>query len=131
MSQDLEITQVVLSNNVRVNIKPTPFEKGTVRVSINFGGGKLSAPKDKPGLIAFAGSTFIAGGLEAHSADDIRRIFASRTVGTDFSCRRRGFSSWPGRTTPADLEAQLQLLTAYLTAPGYREEAAAPVRKAI
>lgn len=120
---ELEVTQAVLSNNVRVNIKPTPFEKGSVRVTLNFGGGKLTAPLDQPGLIPFANSTFIAGGLQAHSADDIRRIFASRTVGTDFSVGDEAFQL-AGRTTADDLEAQLQLLAAYLTAPGYRDEAA-------
>jgi zinc protease len=119
--KELEITQATLSNNVRANIKPTPFEKGTVRVTINFGGGKLVAPKDKPGLIPFAQSTFIMGGLKAHSADDLRRIFASKTVGMDFNVADEAFTL-SGRTTPEDLEAQLQLLTAYLTAPGYREE---------
>jgi zinc protease len=119
--KELEITQATLSNNVRANIKPTPFEKGTVRVTINFGGGKLVAPKDKPGLIPFAQSTFIMGGLKAHSADDLRRIFASKTVGMDFNVADEAFTL-SGRTTPEDLEAQLQLLSAYLTAPGYREE---------
>lgn len=119
---ELEITQAVLANQVRVNIKPTPFEKGSVRVTLNFGAGKLTAPLDKPGLIAFANSTFIEGGLEAHRVDDIRRIFASRTVGTDFSVGDEAFQL-SGRTTAEDLEAQLQLLMAYLTAPGYHEEA--------
>ena len=119
---DLEVTRVVLANGVRVNLKPTPFEKGSVRVTLNFGGGKLSAPADKPGLIAFANSAFIAGGLEAHSADDLRRIFASRTVSVDFSVGDEAFLL-AGRTTAQDLEAQLQLLAAHLIAPGYREEA--------
>jgi len=126
--KELEITQAILSNNVRVNIKPTPFEKGTVRVTLNFGGGKLTAPADKPGLIPFAQSTFIMGGLKAHSVDDIRRLFASKSVGSDFNVGDEAFML-TGRTTPADLEAQLQLLTAYLTAPGYREEAARQFQK--
>ncbi|MEN3941264.1 insulinase family protein [Prosthecobacter sp. SYSU 5D2] len=119
---DLEMTLATFENNVRVNIKPTPFEKGTVRVTINFGGGKLSTPKDQQGIIPFAQSTFIMGGLKEHSVDDIRRIFASKSVGSDFSVGDEAFML-SGRTTPADLEAQLQLLTAYMTAPGYREEA--------
>ena len=47
---------------------------------------------------------------------------ASKTVGMDFNVADEAFTL-SGRTTPEDLEAQLQLLTAYLTAPGYREEA--------
>ncbi|GEP44005.1 M16 family metallopeptidase [Brevifollis gellanilyticus] len=127
---DLEITQATFANNVRVNIKPTPFEKGTVRVTIGFGGGKLTTPKDKAGIIPFAQSTFILGGLKDHSADDLRRLFASKTVAMDFNVGDESFTL-SGRTTPADLEAQLQLLTAFLTAPGYREEAERQFRQNI
>ncbi|MCB1277318.1 insulinase family protein [Prosthecobacter sp.] len=129
-AKDLEITQTVFENNVRLNFKHTEFEKGTIRVLINFGGGKLSTPTDKPGIIPFAQSTFQLSGLEKHGVDDIRRIFASRTVGSDFSIGDEAFLL-SGRTTPADLEAQLQLLTAYLVAPGYRDEAARQFEKNI
>ncbi|MBE7498042.1 MAG: insulinase family protein [Verrucomicrobiaceae bacterium] len=129
-ARDLEVTQAVFENNVRFNFKRTEFEKGTIRVLINFGGGKLSAPQGKPGLIAFAGSTFQLGGLVKHDVDELRRIFASRTVGTDFSIGDEAFLL-AGRTTPDDLDAQLQLLTAYLTAPGYRIEAARQFEKNI
>ncbi|MBL9130584.1 MAG: insulinase family protein [Verrucomicrobiaceae bacterium] len=128
--KDLEVTQAVFENNVRFNFKHTEFEKGTIRVLINFGGGKLSAPAQKPGLIAYAGSTFQLGGLVKHDVDELRRIFASKTVGSDFSIGDEAFLL-SGRTTPADIEAQLQLLTAYLTAPGYRVEAARQFEKGI
>ncbi len=127
-AKDLEITQAVFENNVRFNHKRTEFEKGTLRVLVSFGGGKLSVPAGKPGLLPFTQSTFQLGGLEKHGVDDIRRIFASRTVGSDFSVGDEAFLL-SGRTTPADLEAQLQLLTAYLTAPGYRDEAARQFEK--
>lgn len=128
VEKELDLTLATFENNVRVNIKPTPFEKGTVRVTLNFGGGKLTTPADQQGIIPFAQSTFILGGLKEHSVDDIRRIFASKSVGTDFSVGDEAFML-SGRTTPADLEAQLQLLTAYMTAPGYREEAARQFQK--
>jgi zinc protease len=127
-AKDLEITQAVFENNVRFNHKRTEFEKGTLRVLVSFGGGKLTVPAGKPGLLPFTQSTFQLGGLEKHGVDDIRRIFASRTVGSDFSVGDKAFLL-SGRTTPADLEAQLQLLTAYLTAPGYRDEAARQFEK--
>jgi len=125
---DLEITQVVFENNVRLNIKPTPFEKGGIRVMASFGGGKLTAPKGKPGLIPFAQSTFQLGGLVAHDVDALRRIFADKSVGVDFAVGDDSFIL-SGRTTPDDLTTQLQLLAASLTAPGYREEAQDQFRK--
>ncbi len=127
-AKDLEITQAVFDNNVRFNFKHTEFEKGTIRVLINFGGGKLTVPAGKPGLLPFAQSTFQLGGLEKHGVDDIRRLFASRTVGSDFTVGDEAFLL-SGKTTPADLEAQLQLLTAHLVAPGYRDEAARQFEK--
>ncbi len=127
---DLGITQAVFENNVRLNFKHTEFEKGTIRVLVSFGGGKLTVPVGKPGILPFTQSTFQLGGLEKHGVDDIRRIFASRTVGSDFSVGDEAFLL-SGRTTPADLDAQLQLLTAYLVAPGYREEAARQFEKNI
>lgn len=125
---DLEITQAVFANNVRVSIKPTTFEKGTVRVLVSFGGGKLTAPKDQPGIVPFAQSTFALGGLEAHDVDTLRRLFAANTVSSDFSVGDEAFLL-SGRTAPDDLLAQLQLLAAHLTAPGYREEAEEQFRK--
>lgn len=129
-AKDLEITQAVFENNVRFNHKRTEFEKGTLRVLINFGGGKLSTPAGKQGIILYAQSVFETGGLEKHGSDDIRRIFASKTVSADFTIGDEAFLL-SARTTPADLDAQLQLLTAYLTAPGYRDEAARQFEKEI
>ncbi|MCB1228187.1 MAG: insulinase family protein [Verrucomicrobiales bacterium] len=120
--EDLEITQATFANGVQVSLKPTPFEKGTVRVTVRFGAGKLTAPEDQPGLIPFAQSTFELGGLEAHDVDTLRRLFAGKTVSSDFVIEDGAFLLG-GRTTPGDLLAQLQLLAAYVTAPGYRTEA--------
>ncbi len=126
--KDLGITQVVFENGVRVNLKKTEFEKNTVRLIVSVGGGKLTAPADKPGLIPYAQSVFEAGGLEKHSVDDLRRIFASKTVGVDFAIGDDAFLLG-GRTTPGDLRDELGLVCAYLVAPGYREEADRQLRK--
>ena len=127
---DLGITQLIFENNVRVNIKKTDFEKNSARISVSFGGGKLSAPADKPGLIPFTQSTFQSGGLQKHAVDDLRRLFASKTVGSDFVVGDEAFML-AGKTTPTDLASQLQLLAAYVTAPGYREEAERQFRKGL
>ncbi len=127
---DLGLTQVVFENNVRLNVKPTEFEDNVIRVMVRFGGGKLEAPADKPGLVAFAASVFDEGGLEAHSADELDRLFAGKTVGASFSVGDDAFVLG-GRTNGDDLVAQMQLLAAFLTAPGYREEGQRQFRKGI
>lgn len=120
--KDLEITQVVFANHVRVNLKKTDFEKNSIRVAVNFGGGKLEVPADKPGLLPYAQSVFRQGGLEKHSQDDLRRIFAGKTAGVEFAVGDDTFTL-AGKTNPQDLVAQLQLLNAFFVAPGFRDDA--------
>lgn len=127
---DLDVTQLRFANNVSLNIRPSDTEKNVIRVCVRFGGGLLEAPKDKPGLPIFAGMTFVGGGLEKHSADDIARIFAGRNVGVSFSVEPDAFVL-QGKTTRRDLQDELNLIAAYLTAPGYREESVRMARKNI
>ncbi len=118
----MEVTQLRFANNVRVNLKRTPFEVNSVLVSARIGGGRLDLAGDRPGIKQLADGTFLAGGLEAHSIDDINRITAGRTVALDFDVEDDAFVL-SGRTVPGDLELQLQLMAAYVVAPGYRPEA--------
>lgn len=120
--EDLGVTQVEFANGVRLNLKPTDFEAGRIRVSVRVGGGLLSQPADQTGLAFFATNTFMPGGLGKHSADDLPRILAGKTVGTNFSVGADAFM-FSGTTNRADLLLQLQLICAYLTDPGYRPEA--------
>ena len=126
--EDLGITQLTFANGVRVNLKPTDFEKNTIRITAIFGGGKLSQPRDKPGIDLFARLVFEAAGLEEHSADDLQRLFAGKNVGIGFGIAD-GYFSLTGKTTPQDLLDQLQLMCAHMIAPGYRREAELRTRK--
>ncbi len=126
--EDLGITRVVFENNVVLNIKPTDFQANRVHVRYRFGSGRLVEPEDKPGLGLISDATYRAGGLEAHSSDDIRRIFAGKTVGVGFNAGGDSFSIG-GVTSPKDFEDQVNLMTAFLIAPGYREEALRQAQK--
>ena len=114
-------TQIKFHNGCSCNIKKTDFQKNSVIVSARVGGGKLTMPNDKPGLDIYSSSIFGAGGLGKHSNDDLRRILAGRNAGVRFSIGEDAFNL-SGATTPDDLELQLQLLSAYLTDPGFRPE---------
>jgi zinc protease len=121
VSEALQVTQLRFANNVRVNLKRTPFEANSVLVAARVGGGRLDLPRDKPGLKQLADGTFLAGGLVAHNIDEINRITAGHVVGLDFDVDDDAFVL-SGRTVPGDLRLQLQLMAAYITAPGYRPE---------
>lgn len=127
---DLDITLVTFENGVRLNLKKTDFEANRIRVSARIGTGQLTEPKSQPGLATYTSQTFTAGGLGKHSADDLRRILAGKTVGAGFGPGGDAFSA-SGGTNREDLLLELQLITAHLTDPGYRPEAARQALKAI
>ncbi len=127
---DLDLTLVRFENGVRLNLKKTDFEANRIRVTARIGSGQLTEPKDKPGLSAYTSQTFRAGGLGKHSSDDLRRIMAGKSVGVGFGVSTDAFQAG-GSTIRRDLDLQLQLLTAQLTDPGFRPEAAREARKAL
>lgn len=127
---DLDVTLVTFENGVRLNLKQTPFEANRIRLAARIGSGQLTEPRDKPGLAFYSGQTFTEGGLGRHSVDDLRRILAGRTVGAGFSVGSDAFVI-AGATNREDLLLQLQLMTARITDPGYRPEAARQVQKGI
>lgn len=128
MVEDFGIRQLVLSNNIRVNLKTSDFEKNRIRLSARFGGGQLTQATDKVGLDGFTGMVMNAGGLGQHSIDELQAILAGRNVGAEFGIAEDAFYI-AGNTTPDDIELQLQLMVASLTDPGYREEAVRQYRK--
>ena len=121
---DLGITEVKFQNGVRLNLKRTTFEPETVRVSTRVGGGLLTLPKDKPGLQVFALAAADGIGLGRYSVSDLRQIFLGRAVSLRFSVDEDAFVL-SGRTTPRDLELELQWLSARIADPGFRPEATA------
>lgn len=128
--EDLGATQLVLSNNIRVNLKKTDFEKNRIRMLARIGSGKLSQPKGKPMLDAFAQAIYDGGGLGKHSNDELSEILAGRNVSVGMGIGEDAFTL-SGSTTPDDQLLQLQLMAASITDPGYREEALWQFQKAI
>jgi zinc protease len=119
--EDLAVDLVTFANDVRLNFKKTDFEAGKIRLSLRIGAGRLTEPKDKPGLAYFTDHVFTAGGLGKHSVDDLERILAGKTVGLDFSVVGDAFV-FTATTNRDDLLLQLQLLAAYLADAGWRPE---------
>ncbi len=118
---DLGITHITFSNNIRVNLKPTDFEQNRIRILARIGTGQLSQPADKPMLDAVATAVFEGGGLAKHSNDELAEILAGRNVSSSLSIGEDAFIL-SGSTTPDDQLLQLQLMVASITDPGYRPE---------
>jgi zinc protease len=128
--KDLGITQLVLSNGVRINLKPTDFEKNRIHLSARIGSGQLTQPKDAPMLEDFAAAVFEGGGLGKHSNDELQQILAGKTVGCSLGIGEDAFTLG-GSTTPAEFGLQVRLMCASLTDPGYRDEGLWQFQKAI
>jgi len=123
-------TAIRFENNVMLNIKKTDFQQETVHLSLRFGGGLLSVPKEQPGLTTLFARTFSAGGVKAHSATDLQRLLAGKTASANIGAGADHFG-FQGAVTPQDLLLQLQLWAAYITAPAYREEPIVQYRRSL
>ena len=124
---DLGVTLVTFANGVTLAVKPTSFAHDEILIDVSFGQGRLALPRGSSHAYwLLGGSTFVDGGTGKADASDIERMTAGHVVDTLF---RTGDSSFElaGRTRPADLTLQLQLMTAYIADPGFRPEAVARI----
>lgn len=117
---DLGTTTLTLSNGVRVNIKPLDTRKGSIQVTAAVDGGQMNLPT-VPGLSQMLSSVMSAGGLEAHSADELQRILAGHRVSLSFGMGQDRFT-FSGSCNPEELELQCKLLAAAIMHPGFRPE---------
>lgn len=125
---DLGIRTLVFDNGVRLNLKSTSFEDNRVRWSVIIDGGSATFAPDEALFGALLSSAFLRGGLVAHDYDSLQSLMAGTTVSPSFYDRSATLAS-SGSVAPGDLALQLQLVAAYLTAPGYRAEAIAAFRR--
>ncbi len=118
---DLGVTFVRFANGVRLSVKPTAFAKDQVEVAVHFGEGRLGLSKAAPSPW-WATSAFAAGGLNDLSFEQLQQVLADKSVSVETGLEDDSFLL-SGTTRPQDLDVQLQLLAAYMTAPGWRREA--------
>lgn len=126
---DHGIRRVRFANNVMLNIKRTDFQADRVQISVRVDGGQMLATREDPTRVALAGAMTL-GGLEAHSYSDLQGILAGRSVSPGWGAGTDSFGS-SATTTPKDLLLQAQLMAAYLTAPGWRADGLALVRRVL
>lgn len=126
---DLDIRRIRFANNVMLNIKKTDFQKDRVLFSLRVDGGNLLATREDPTKVALAGSIML-GGLEAHSVDELRSIFAGKTVSPSFGSDTDAFGG-SALTSPEDFALQAKLMAAFLTHPGYRADGLALIRRVL
>lgn len=118
---DLGVTFVRFANGVRLTVMPTKFKTDEIQVMARIGHGRLELPSDHPTPLWAAAGGFPEGGLDRIDTQDIDQVLRSRILGRTFAVGDDAFVL-TGGTRPEDLDAQLQLLTAYVSHPGWRPE---------
>ncbi|WP_339748036.1 insulinase family protein [uncultured Maricaulis sp.] len=124
--EDLGLVRLRFENGVAVTLKQTDFSDQSVLVRVQFGRGELE-PRPVPVVDSMASSVFTASGLGAHSADDLARVLAGRSVGISFGVADDNFS-FSAATTPVDFAVQMDVIAAFMTDPGWRAEGLAQYR---
>ncbi len=119
---DLGITYVRFANNVTLTIKPTQLHVGQVLLDVRFGQGRLGLPRDAVTPVWALSGSFIAGGLAHYTFDDLQKLMSGKQWSASIGAGDDMFTL-RAETRAADLAAQLQVLTAYVTDPGWQPEA--------
>lgn len=128
--EDIGVTTLVLSNGIKVNLKPADFMEGSICVSAAVDGGYMQHEHLKPGLHTFVDPVMNQGGLEAHSADELESILAGKQVGDSFAASQDRFT-YSGTTNANDFELQCKLLAACISHPGFRADGETVLRRRI
>ncbi len=118
---DLDTVFVGFENGVRLTLKPTKFRDDEVLVRVNIGNGLQDLPKDRQSLSYF-GNALIEGGLKQIDNEDTERVLASKVYSARFNIAEDAFVL-SGATRTGDLPTEMQVLSAYVSDPGWRSEA--------
>ncbi len=124
--ENVGVTQLSLSNGVRIFLKPTDFKNDEiVMTSYSLGGHSLSSD-DEFMSAKYTTSIIAQSGVGEFSSISLEKALAGKSVRvTPFIGElTEGLS---GSTTPEDLETMFQLIHLYFTAPRKDEEAFASV----
>lgn len=120
--EDLDIRTVAFENGVKLNIKSTDFEDNRVRYSFRIAGGSFHFGRENNILSQFMDRTFGTAALGKHDIDELRSVILGTTAAPGLGVSTTYFGTY-GSVAPKDLLLQMQLIAAYTTDPGYREEA--------
>jgi zinc protease len=116
---DVGGTAVRFANGVRLTVKHTDFADDQILVRVQFGNGILDLPTDRPSPAWGLATGFSNGGLGRMTYEDMQQALSDRVYAAALQTGENEFVL-DGRTRPADLAVQMQVLAAYVSDPGWR-----------
>lgn len=116
-----ETTELVLSNGVKVVIKPTNFKEDQVLVeAFSAGGTSLASIDDLPSA-SMATQIVANAGVGEFSSTDLEKMLAGKMVSVR-PVIGESYEGFSGNASPKDFETLLQLIYLYMTSPRADEE---------
>jgi zinc protease len=110
------VTEIVLSNGVRVVLKPTDFKNDQVLMTATRPGGQSVFPDKDQYNAAYATQVIAQMGVKDFTPSDLRKIIAGKTAAA--APRLNGYSEGiSGSCGSNDIETMLQLVYLYFTNP--------------
>lgn len=118
---ELDVTELTLSNGLKVVLKPTEFKNDQILLSAYSPGGTSLYPLEDHFSAEFASNIIRESGVKDFSTTDLQKLLSGKTVNLSpyIGTLKEGFS---GGTTPKDLETMFQLVNLYFTEPRKDEE---------
>jgi zinc protease len=127
----LGATTVTFANGTRLVVKQTDFEKDRVSITAGFGTGQAGL-STALAHAHWAAGLYTIGGTGKISLADVRRIMQTQgRIGSISATMTATRLSLNGGTRPSDLETEMQLISAFVTDPGFRPELGDQLRTAV
>ncbi|MEI9990177.1 MAG: insulinase family protein [Rhizomicrobium sp.] len=126
---DLGVTYVRFDNGVLLTVKPTQLHVGQILMSVRLGKGRFGLPRDHIAPAWALGGSLVQGGLRKYSVDDLQKRMADKMWGATLSALDDAFVL-TGQARAADLDAEMQVLAAYVSDPAWSPQAFDQVRVA-
>jgi zinc protease len=111
--------RVTFDNGVILNFKHTDFERDQVKIRVKFGAGRREIPPRELVAAEVGSQLFPYMGLGRNDIQDLQQLFAQNGWDATLMVLDDGFVL-KGATTERDLKTQLQILTAFVSDPGFR-----------
>lgn len=116
---DPGFTRLRFANGVILNFKQTKLEPNKVEIGLNFGAGRREIDDADYITAEFGGTLLVSGGLGRHSFIDLQAMFPTEASWNfQLGMGPQGFVM-RNSTFVGNLDAQLPIMAAYMTDPGF------------
>jgi zinc protease len=118
---DPEFVRLTFANGVVLKLMHTGFDRDQTEVRVRFGSGRREVANGDFNFAVFGGAMLPVGALGKHDLETVRGLFAGKTWSVAMNASESAFVL-SGRTSPWDLQSELQLLAAFCDDPGFRSD---------